>query len=207
MKKSNSLSNVKNLTLLATMTVLVVVFQLIGNFVPLGFNVGAFALVPIVIGAAVLGPWAGAWLGSVFGIVIIATGSASPFYTLVTPQWVGVLVTVAVVILKGALAGFVSGLLYRLIAKKSTFAAILVSSVACPVVNTAVFTVASFTVFFPGIQGWAVGAGKDIVPYVFLVLIGANFFVELGICTVLSSVSERIIKIGRKMRQDKSHYV
>ena len=207
MKKAKSLTNVKNLTLLATMTVLVVVFQLIGNFVPIGFNVGAFALVPIVIGAAILGPWAGAWLGTVFGTVIISTGTASAFYALVKPQWLGFIVTVAVVILKGALAGFVSGILYGIIAKKSSFAAILTSSIACPVVNTAIFSIASFTVFLPGIQGWAVGSGKDVVSYVFLVLIGANFFVELAICVVLSSVSERIIKIGKKMRQDKSHYV
>lgn len=205
MKKAKSSVNAKNLTLLALMTVLVVVFQLIGAFVPIGFNVGAFALVPIVIGAALLGPLAGAWLGTVFGVVVLATGSASAFYALIKPQWLGVTATVLVVILKGALAGFLSGVVYKLIAKKNSVVAIVAASIVCPVVNTLIFTLASFTIFFPGITVWATAAGKTIVPFVFLVLIGANFFVELTICLVFSSVSERIIAIGKKMRHDKSY--
>ena len=199
MKKTHSLGNVKNLTLLALMTALVVVFQLIASFIPLGFNVGALCLVPIVIGAAMLGPAAGAWLGLVFGIVVIATGAASAFYVM------GVIETVIVVLLKGALAGFVSGLLYRLLAKKNSLLAIVIASIACPVVNTAIFTLACFTIFFPGISDWATGAGKDMITYVFLTLIGANFFVEIGISAVFSSVAERLIAVGQKMRHDKSY--
>ena len=199
MKKARSLTNVKNLTLLALMTSLVAVFQCIGLIIPIGFNVGAFALVPIVIGAAMLGPVAGLWLGFIFGLVVIVTGQASAFYAF------GVVQTVIVVLLKGALAGWVSGLMFKLIEKKNSLAAIITSSVLCPVVNTAVFTLASFTVFFPGIKGWATGAGKDMISFVFLTLIGANFFVELGICLIFSTVAHRIILIGKKMRSDKSY--
>ncbi|MBO5039505.1 MAG: ECF transporter S component [Clostridia bacterium] len=199
MKKARSLTNVKNLTLLALMTALVAVFQCIGLIIPIGFNVGAFALVPIVIGAAMLGPVAGLWLGFIFGLVVIVTGQASAFYAF------GVVQTVIVVLLKGALAGWVSGLMFKLIEKKNSLAAIITSSVLCPVVNTAVFTLASFTIFFPGIKGWATGAGADMISYVFLTLIGANFFVELGICLIFSTVAHRIILIGKKMRNDKSY--
>lgn len=199
MKKARSLTNVKNLTLLALMTALVAVFQCIGLIIPIGFNVGAFALVPIVIGAAMLGPVAGLWLGFIFGLVVIVTGQASAFYAF------GVVQTVIVVLLKGALAGWVSGLMFKLIEKKNSLAAIITSSILCPVVNTAVFTLASFTVFFPGIKGWATGAGADMISFVFLTLIGANFFVELGICLIFSTVAHRIILIGKKMRSDKSY--
>ena len=199
MKKARSLTNVKNLTLLALMTALVAVFQCIGLIIPIGFNVGAFALVPIVIGAAMLGPIAGLWLGFIFGLVVIVTGQASAFYAF------GVVQTVIVVLLKGALAGWVSGLVFKLFEKKNSLAAIVTSSVLCPVINTAIFTLASFTVFFPGIKGWATGAGKDMISFVFLTLIGANFFVELGICLIFSTVAHRIILIGKKMRSDKSY--
>ena len=181
------------------MTSLVAVFQCIGLIIPIGFNVGAFALVPIVIGAAMLGPVAGLWLGFIFGLVVIVTGQASAFYAF------GVVQTVIVVLLKGALAGWVSGLMFKLIEKKNSLAAIITSSILCPVVNTAVFTLASFTVFFPGIKGWATGAGADMISFVFLTLIGANFFVELGICLIFSTVAHRIILIGKKMRSDKSY--
>lgn len=199
MKKTKSLANVKNLTLLALMTALVAVFQCIGLIIPIGFNFGAFALVPIVIGAAMLGPIAGLWLGFIFGLVVIVTGQASAFYAF------GVVQTVLVVLLKGALAGWVSGIFYKMIEKKSSLAAIITSSVLCPVVNTAIFTLASFTVFFPGIKGWATGAGADMISFVFLTLIGANFFVELGICLIFSMVAHRVILIGKKMRGDKSY--
>ncbi len=199
MKKAKSLTNVKNLTLLALMTALVAVFQCIGLIIPIGFNVGAFALVPIVIGAAMLGPIAGLWLGFIFGLVVIVTGQASAFYAF------GVVQTALVVLLKGALAGWVSGIVYKIIEKKNSLTAIITSSVLCPVVNTAIFTLASFTIFFPGIKDWATGAGKDMISFVFLTLIGANFFVELGICVIFSFVAERIIRIGKKMRNDKSY--
>ena len=205
MKKTKTRFDVKKLTLLALMTALVVIFQCIGLIIPIGFNVGAFALVPIVIGAAILGPLAGAWLGAVFGLVVITTGGATPFYALIQPQWLGVTATVAVVLLKGALAGFVSGLLYRLLAKKSSIAAIITASIACPVVNTAIFALATFTVFFPGISVWASADGANMISYVFLTLIGLNFLVELGICLIFSTVADRIIRIGQKMHNDKSY--
>ena len=199
MKKQNSVKNVKNMTLLALMTALVAIFQCIGLIIPIGFNVGAFALVPLVVGAAMLGPLAGAWLGFAFGFVVVITGQASGFYVL------GVVETVAVVLIKGIAAGLAAALIYKLIAKKNSLAAIITASVVCPVVNTAIFTLACYTVFFPGISEWASGAGKDMISYVFLTLVGANFFVELGICLIFSTVADRIIKIGLKMRHDKSY--
>ena len=205
MKKNRSRLDIKNLTLLALMTALVVVFQLIAAFIPLGFNVGALCLIPIVIGAALLGPWAGAWLGFIFGVVIIATGSAAWFYGLVHPQWLGITFTVFVVLLKGSLAGFVSGLLYRILAKKNSLLAIIVAAIASPVINTAVFILACFTVFFPGISGEASGAGKSTLAFVFLTLIGVNFFVEVAISAVLAPAAHRLVAIGTKMRHDKSY--
>ena len=199
MKKQNSVKNVKNMTLLALMTALVAIFQCIGLIIPIGINVGAFALVPLVVGAAMLGPLAGAWLGFAFGFVVVITGQASGFYVL------GVVETVAVVLIKGIAAGLAAALIYKLIAKRNSLAAIITASVVCPVVNTAIFTLACYTVFFPGISEWASGAGKDMISYVFLTLIGANFFVELGICLIFSTVADRIIKIGLKMRHDKSY--
>jgi uncharacterized membrane protein len=184
---------------LALFTAIVVVLQLTGSFIRFGIFSISLVLVPIVVGAAVYGPKAGAWLGFVFGVVIIATGGASAFYVM------GVIETVLVVLLKGSLAGLVSGLLYRLFAKKNSLLAIIVASIACPVVNTAIFTLACFTVFFPGISNWAAGEGKNMIAYVFLTLIGANFFVEVAISAVLSPVAHRLVAIGTKMRHDKSY--
>ncbi|UKI23399.1 MAG: hypothetical protein L6V88_02460 [Anaerotruncus sp.] len=53
--------------------------QLIGG----GIKVGAFSvslvLIPIVLGTALYGIGAGAWLGLVFGVTVILTGDAAAF--------------------------------------------------------------------------------------------------------------------------------
>lgn len=203
LKKAKSKVNVKNLTLLALMTALVAIFQCIGAFVPLGFNAGAFALVPIVIGAAMLGQIAGLWLGFFFGIIVIATGQASAFF------FPGLEVfAVILVLLKGSLAGWLTAVVYKALVKKNSLLAIIVSSIVCPIVNTGIFAIGCLTLFSDGISSGLLTEGTpvtNLVPFVFLTLIGINFIVEFCICVLFSSVSDRIIKIGMKMRNDKSY--
>ena len=187
MKKKTLSYDVKKLTYLALMTALV------------GFNVGAFSLVPIVIGGAMLGPAAGAWLGFSSAAVLIATNAVAPYYT------ISIFFTILVVILKGVVSGWVAALVYMPLSKKNSLLAITVSSVLCPVVNTSIFLVACFTVFFPGLSAWASGAGKDMISFVFVTMVGINFFVEVGICVLFAPIADRMIKLGSKMRHDKSY--
>ncbi len=107
-KTSNMTRTIVGMGLL---TAIVVVLQLIGSFIKLGMFSVSLVLMPIVIGAALYGYWAGAWLGLVFGIVVLLSGDAAlflgfnPFGTIVT------------VILKGAFAGLAAGFVYKLLAK------------------------------------------------------------------------------------------
>ena len=198
MKKKTLSYDVKKLTYLALMTALVALFQTIGMIIPIGFNVGAFSLVPIVIGGAMLGPAAGAWLGFSSAAVLIATNAVAPYYT------ISIFFTILVVILKGVVSGWVAALVYMPLSKKNSLLAITVSSVLCPVVNTSIFLVACFTVFFPGLSAWAIEAGKDMISFVFVTMVGINFFVEVGICVLFAPIADRMIKLGSKMRHDKS---
>ena len=69
MKKTST----KELTLAAILTAIVVLLQCLGAFIKLGpFSVSA-VLVPIVIGAAMGGISIGAWLGFVFGVMVLVT--------------------------------------------------------------------------------------------------------------------------------------
>ena len=64
----------------AVMTALVVVFQGIGNFVPTVTTfAGAFALIPITIGACLCGPLIGGWLGLVFAIMTYFSPGVAAF--------------------------------------------------------------------------------------------------------------------------------
>ena len=68
-------------------------------------------LLPIVVGAAVYGVIAGAWLGFAFGVTVLLSGDAAAFIA------VDPLATVLVVLIKGAACGLVSGLIYKLVAR------------------------------------------------------------------------------------------
>lgn len=61
----------KTLTGLAFFTAIIVVLQLLGSFIKFGPFSISLVLIPIVVGAAVYGPKAGAYLGGVFGVVVL----------------------------------------------------------------------------------------------------------------------------------------
>ena len=93
----------RTLTGVALFTAIVAVLQLVGAFIRFGPFSISLVLVPIVVGAALYGPKAGAWLGLVFGVVVLLSGDAAAF--LAVNPW-GTIVTVLV---KGAAAGLCAG--------------------------------------------------------------------------------------------------
>ena len=58
---------------------IVIVLQLLGAFIKFGPFSISLTLIPIVVGAAIYGPGAGAWLGFVFSMVVLLSGDAGPF--------------------------------------------------------------------------------------------------------------------------------
>ena len=61
----------RNIAFLAVLVALIVVLQLWGGNIRIGGTPLSFVLVPIVIGAVMLGPGAGALLGFLFGVITI----------------------------------------------------------------------------------------------------------------------------------------
>ena len=185
----------RTLTGLALMTAIVVVLQLLGTFIRFGPFSISLVLIPIVVGAALYGAKAGAWLGFVFGLVVLLNGDAGAFLA------VNPLGTVLVVLLKGALAGLCAGLVYRLLSKpgKNDLPAVLCAAIAAPVVNTGVFLLGCLVFFMPTISGWASAMGFESVgKYMIFGLVGGNFLFELLFNIILSPVIVRLIKIGKK---------
>ena len=64
-------NKLKKMVGLALLIALVVVLQFVGGMIPPvgGFTI-SLVLIPIVIGAALYGPGAGAFLGAVFGVIV-----------------------------------------------------------------------------------------------------------------------------------------
>lgn len=175
-------------------TAIVVVLQLLGGGIKLGgmFSI-SLVLLPIVVGAAVYGWQAGAWLGFAFGVAVLMSGDAAGFM-IVDP-----LATVLVVLVKGTLCGLLSGLAYKLLENCHKIVAVIAAAVVCPVVNTGVFLLGCQLFFLEKINEWAAMYGFDNAgTYMIFGLAGINFLIELGVNIVLAPVITHIIKIGKK---------
>ena len=68
---SNSTEKTRRLVGMSIFTALVIVLQLVATFVKIGTFPVTLTLVPVVIGAALYGAGVGAWLGFVFGAVVL----------------------------------------------------------------------------------------------------------------------------------------
>lgn len=175
---------------MALMTALVVVIYLLTMGLYIGpFNI-TFALIPIVVGAALYGILPGTWLGLVFGAMVLFTGGANAFLP-VNPFG-----TVLTVLLKGGAAGAAAGAVYKLLEKKNRWAAAICAAAAAPIANTGIFMLGCLAFFMPTLGEWASAFGyENAGTYLVFGMVGINFLVEFGTNLVLSSVIVRILKI------------
>ena len=174
------------------LTAIIIVLQGIGSTIRFGTFSITLVLAPIIIGAALYGWKAGAWLGLVFGGMVLAT-DAGAFLVINVPG------TIICCLLKGMLAGLAAGFVYKLLEKKNQLVAVISAAVACPVVNTGVFVLGCLVFFLDTIKEWSAASPYPNVGEYFLFgFVGLNFLVELGINLVLSTAIVRILKIVKK---------
>ena len=187
------MNKTKTIVGIGMFTAIVVVLQLLGGGIRFGMFSITLVLLPIVVGAAIYGWQAGAWLGFAFGVTVLLSGDANAFLT------VHALGTVLVVLVKGTLCGLISGLVYKLLSKCNRVVAVMVSAVSCPVVNTGVFLLGCQIFFMPTIREWAAMSGyENAGTYMILGLAGINFLIELCTNIVLAPVITQLIKQGKK---------
>ena len=181
------------------LTALVIVLQTFAS----GFKIGSFApplsLVPIILGAVLFGEAAGAILGLVFGAVVLfaVISGAEPFSTLMlqyNPSF-----TVIICLLKGMLAGYFSGIAYKVLSGINNVAAAIIASAIAPIVNTGIFSIGMLTVFYPLLTQTAATAGaENVILFYFTVFIGIGFIFDLAFIAILVPGLLRIIKIVKK---------
>ena len=164
----------------------------------------SFVLIPIVVGAFLLGPVEGAILGLVFGamtvvLTVIAPGTMT--YILFTERPV---LYVIVAMVKAIAAGLGSGLIYKgldkLMKGKAVYLRTVLAAATAPIINTGIFLLGMVCFFSDVIaEKWAGGANI----FLFLVsLIGLNFIIELGINIILSPAIVRIVDVvGKKIKK------
>lgn len=187
--------NVKRMAGIALLMAMVVVMQFLSGMIPpIGGVSISLVLIPIVLGAALFGPGAGALLGAAFGVVVFincVTG-ADPGGQMVFQA--NPVLCFLVVMGKGVLAGLASGCIYRLVKKKDAagYKAMLCAAAICPVVNTGVFILCMLTFFRSVLEVWSAGGG--VAAFILSGLILVNFIPELAINLVFSPASQRILQ-------------
>jgi len=183
----------QKLVLGAIMTALVIILQLVGSFTTFfGPFSTAVALIPIVLGAAMCGTAVGAWLGFVFGMVVILSGGAALFFAFDVPG------TIITVLFKGTLCGLAAGLIYKLLSKYNKYLAVFASAIICPVVNTGIFLLGCYIFFMDSAKEIATAVGLNSSGMgVFWALAMGNFALEIISNAVLSPVIVRILNFKR----------
>jgi len=189
--------NVKRMVGIALLMALVIVMQFLSSIIPPvgGFTI-SLVLIPIVMGAAMYGPAAGAILGATFGIIVYInciTG-ADPGGAMVFQA--DPVLCFIVVLAKGTFAGLASGLVYKLLKRWNSYVAMLCAAIVCPVVNTGIFVGCMLLFFVDVLSVWA--EGGDIIGYVLTGLVLANFVPELIINVIFSPAGQRIIHMFKR---------
>lgn len=172
-------------------------------FTPLGyFRTGFLSItllpIPVVIGAIVLGPTAGAILGAVFGVTSVIQCFVLESFgtTLMGINPVGTLITCMI---PRILMGFLSGVLFLLLRRLfgSRFGVFAAACLAGPLLNTLLF-MTSLCVFFyhtDFIQGLA--SGKNVLAFC-VAFVGINGVIETAACCLLgAAVSKALCSIPR----------
>ena len=219
-------SKTKKIVGIGLFTAIVLVLQFIGGSIRFGIFSISLVLVPIVVGAAVYGWQAGAWLGFVFGVAVLLSGDAATFLA------VDVAGTILTVLVKGTAAGLCSGIAFRLVLKlmdkyskgriqimkanyhlgecceegvygyisrNNRYFAVIVAAIICPVVNTGVFLLGCRLFFMETVAAWGAAAGfENVASYMFIGLAGINFLIEIGTNIVLAPVITRLIAYAKK---------
>ena len=184
---------IKKMTGVAMLMALVVVLQLLGGMIPPvgGFTI-SLVLIPIVLGASLFGPGTGALLGGVFGVVVVigcitGTDAGGAMVFQANP-----ILCVLVVISKGILAGWLSGVVYRILQNWNAAIAVIAAAIVCPVVNTGTFLICMALFFLDVLAAWA--GGGNILGYVLSGLVLCNFLPELIINVIFAPAARRIIR-------------
>jgi uncharacterized membrane protein len=189
---------------LAILTALLIVMSV----TPLGYlKVGAieisFLMLPVVVGAIVVGPTGGALLGLVFGLTsfLQCVSGISPFGALV---WsVSPIGAFLVCIPTRVLAGFLPGLLAKAMNKKARPSIIFpAAALIGSLLNTILFLGTVLLIFgnSPQIEEFL---GVPVLTFVIATILGINGIIEALACTLVGAgLSAAVVKFTPSAKQE-----
>lgn len=189
---SRNRTNITSKTARLVQTGVLTAIILIMAFTPIGYiKVGALSIslitIPVAIGAIAISPAAGAFLGLVFGITsFIQCFTGDPFGAALLS--INAFFTFLVCIPTRTLAGYLTGIIYRLLKKPLKAAAFYISGLCMAVLNTAFF-MSILVLFFwksDAVQSWAQSLGST-APFMFILAsVSLNAIIEWISTTIIA---------------------
>ena len=181
MAKQNRKQTIKTIAVLGILIALTILMA----FTPVGYlKVGAisisFLMIPVAIGALAKGPWAGALLGTVFGITsFVQCFGSDPFGTFLASK--NIVFTFIMCVLCRALAGFLAGLVFKLVSKfvKNAPVRSSVTGLSAALFNTVLFVGALIGFFGKATISEATGLDPTMgIIALFAAIVGINAIFE-----------------------------
>ncbi len=192
-------SATRKLTYFAVLTAITIVLQLVGNTVRVGIVTLNFSLIPIVLAGILLGVWYGTALGAITGLIILLHNGvlgADGFTNVLFAT--DPVVIILVCILKTAVAGAVSGLLFKAIRHKNAFVASLLASASVPVVNSGLFIVGMLFITKSLYSVGFIAEGANAFSTIVLGFVGLNFVFEFAVNLIVAPAIYRVISVVDK---------
>lgn len=158
----------------AALLAMVILLQGILGAVKIGAVSFTFVLVPIVLGATVVGVKEGAFLGFAFGVITLVMGIVgADGFTNVLFSAHPVLTTLTCLV-KGTAAGVAAGLVFKPFKGKNELLGEFLAAFTAPTVNTALFIVGALTMY----DTIAEIGGANVMYFLFIGCAGLNYLVE-----------------------------
>ena len=182
-----------------TALIIVMAFTPIGYIKTAGLEI-TLITIPVVVGAIILGPKAGLFLGTVFGLTsfIQAISGLSAFGAIMfQTSAVGCFVTaVPTRMLMGLIAGFAGSFLRKHIPSVSDFITGFIGALS----NTVLFMSSLMAFYWHSdlIQGLVESMGTTSIPAFLFAFVGLNGIVEMICCTIISgAVCKALSKVKK----------
>lgn len=189
----------RNVATLGILIALTIVLQLFANAVPIGAITLNFSLVPMALGAMLLGAAGGGILGFVSGAITFITCAVlgrEPFTAYLFQQSPVILTIVCFG--KTTVAGIVAGIVFRLISRKNITAGAITAAIILPVVNTGLY-VLGMVIMYPHVAVCLeVESGAGVVFVAVLAVIWLNFLLEVAVSGICAPALATVIRVVEK---------
>lgn len=184
LQSMNKRSKIKKIALYGILSAIIIIM----SFTPLGFlKVGTFSItflpIPVAVGAALLGPVGGLYLGSLFGLMsFIQCFGLDPQGVILLE--INPIFTFILCVVTRALMGLCCGLIFKFLSKidRTKVVSFIVSSFSAAFLNT-VFFLFTFTVLFG--DGEITERFGASISTILLTVVSVNGIIEVIVCTAV----------------------